>query len=386
MHLKLIFLFFFSVAVNAGQYKANLKSSHWDFAAEKTLCSLKQKIPHYGKAEIIHRSGKTLVFSIYPQNKRGDLGAALVKSIPPAWSHNGAKTNIYPAQLEKKGRKKRIFADGAAAERMLSALKKGYFVKFSYTKKLSKQEKEDMKVAVSSVSFQKIYDSFEACRDQLLPYGYDDLHQQTLYFDQGSSHLIRDNKELLGTIAEYLTAMPDTDLQIQSSTSDVGYTDKYWFKKRCQVVKEALLRRKVEADRVFRADDKKSAINNHHDIIELNIFGPDNILKIPYGKQSIRLGPLDQRKLNLIAQYLDDYLVGHRINIHSHTDSIGSRVSNQKVSERRGNAVKLYMIKRGIDEDILTVKAHGEDQHVKRNRTPKGRAQNRRVVIEFETM
>lgn len=66
-----------------------------------------------------------------------------------------------------------------------------------------------------------------------------------------------------------------------------------------------------------------------------------------------------------------------------HTDYIGTDAYNQKLSQRRAQAVKDYMVSKGIPADRIQVKGMGESQPVADNKTKEGRARNRRVEIEF---
>ena len=65
-----------------------------------------------------------------------------------------------------------------------------------------------------------------------------------------------------------------------------------------------------------------------------------------------------------------------------HTDSVGSDAYNQKLSERRAQAVKGYLESKGIDKSRVYTEGKGEKQPVADNKTKDGRAQNRRVEIE----
>jgi OmpA-OmpF porin, OOP family len=65
-----------------------------------------------------------------------------------------------------------------------------------------------------------------------------------------------------------------------------------------------------------------------------------------------------------------------------HTDSIGSDAYNQKLSVRRAEAVKAYLVKKGIDPKKVFTEGKGEKQPVADNKSKEGRAKNRRVVIE----
>ena len=65
-----------------------------------------------------------------------------------------------------------------------------------------------------------------------------------------------------------------------------------------------------------------------------------------------------------------------------HTDSIGTDAYNQKLSVRRAEAVKAYLVSKGIDKSRVYTEGKGEKQPVADNKTAAGRAKNRRVEIE----
>jgi OOP family OmpA-OmpF porin len=65
-----------------------------------------------------------------------------------------------------------------------------------------------------------------------------------------------------------------------------------------------------------------------------------------------------------------------------HTDSIGSDAYNQKLSLRRAEAVKAYLVSKGIEKNRVYTEGKGEKQPVADNKTKEGRAKNRRVEIE----
>ena len=65
-----------------------------------------------------------------------------------------------------------------------------------------------------------------------------------------------------------------------------------------------------------------------------------------------------------------------------HTDSKGSNEYNDKLSLRRSNAVKAYLVSKGLDPARLYTEGKGETQPVADNATDEGRAKNRRVTIE----
>lgn len=70
-----------------------------------------------------------------------------------------------------------------------------------------------------------------------------------------------------------------------------------------------------------------------------------------------------------------------RVEIHGHTDSIGTVEYNQGLSERRATAVRDYLVSRGIAVTRLTTRGFSENNPVADNGTAAGRAENRRVLL-----
>jgi OOP family OmpA-OmpF porin len=65
-----------------------------------------------------------------------------------------------------------------------------------------------------------------------------------------------------------------------------------------------------------------------------------------------------------------------------HTDSVGADAYNQKLSVKRSDAVKAYLVSKGIEKNRVYTEGKGEKQPVADNKTSAGRSKNRRVEIE----
>ncbi len=69
--------------------------------------------------------------------------------------------------------------------------------------------------------------------------------------------------------------------------------------------------------------------------------------------------------------------------IAGHTDSSGNKQSNLKLSQKRADAVKDYLVKHYIGEERISAKGYGQTRPIVSNATPAGRALNRRIEIDF---
>ena len=87
---------------------------------------------------------------------------------------------------------------------------------------------------------------------------------------------------------------------------------------------------------------------------------------------------LDQMSVALLR------LKDKRVEVIGHTDNAGSHAGNLSLSQARAAAVKAYVVGRGVKAEMISVAGEGPDRPVADNRTPEGRARNRR--IEFKVV
>lgn len=71
----------------------------------------------------------------------------------------------------------------------------------------------------------------------------------------------------------------------------------------------------------------------------------------------------------------------YNMSIEGHTDNSGKPETNMALSQQRADAVKSYMVSKGIDAGRLTATGYGDTKPVADNKTPANKAKNRRVVM-----
>ena len=84
--------------------------------------------------------------------------------------------------------------------------------------------------------------------------------------------------------------------------------------------------------------------------------------------------------LAAILKLVNDY-PDLKVELASHTDSAGTREQNAKLSEARANAIRGWLVGKGVNADRLAAKGYADTQPVDTNDSPEGRARNRRVEL-----
>lgn len=89
-------------------------------------------------------------------------------------------------------------------------------------------------------------------------------------------------------------------------------------------------------------------------------------------------------KLDLVAEAILTQGEDKRVTIEGHTDNLGSAAINLPLSENRANAVREYLISRGVEAERMTAVGRGGTRPIADNRTAESRAHNRRIEIIIE--
>jgi OOP family OmpA-OmpF porin len=105
-------------------------------------------------------------------------------------------------------------------------------------------------------------------------------------------------------------------------------------------------------------------------------------LHLNFANNSNKVDAAGMAKVAAFASFLKDS-PAYKASIVGHTDSTGSEVYNQKLSEKRAEMVKEMLIKDGVDASRLSASGKGESQPVASNKTKQGRAENRRIEVEL---
>ncbi len=104
--------------------------------------------------------------------------------------------------------------------------------------------------------------------------------------------------------------------------------------------------------------------------------------KILFDTNEATLKPESKASLGKIAETLKKY-DKTEVTVAGYTDNVGTMSHNQQLSERRANAVRLFLSNQGVAPSRMTVMGFGPDNAVASNATADGRMQNRRVELHI---
>lgn len=97
----------------------------------------------------------------------------------------------------------------------------------------------------------------------------------------------------------------------------------------------------------------------------------------------MRLTASGRRQLKAVADYVQNDPGINLISIEGFSDNIGTRGENYQLSRERAEAVLEYLLRQKVPEDKITFDYYGEHKPVASNRSSKGRAKNRRVMVRL---
>jgi len=117
---------------------------------------------------------------------------------------------------------------------------------------------------------------------------------------------------------------------------------------------------------------------------------------LPYSYQQIRrsqllfdfgssvLLPEAKERASDLADFIQENSYVRKIKIDGHTDNMGRRGYNRNLGQRRAEAFKDRLMEKGVAEKMIVLKSYGERRPKASNKTPAGRAINRRIIVTLE--
>ena len=220
LRVGLILSVFFSMpTAMAKNYLAQPSQSQWQMIIDTPLeCRLNHDIPGYGSAQFSARSSKkmNLHFELKMNRQLGATRNVKLTSMPPLWMPGDAAYAITNLKFFKQFDG---YIEGNTAWQMLAELEDGRNPTFSY-KTWPVQQQRQLEVGLSAVNFNKSYQDFSQCLNNLMPFSFDDIAFTILHYNSDSDELDNMSQQRLSQIADYVRYSDDIDLVLVAAYSD----------------------------------------------------------------------------------------------------------------------------------------------------------------------
>jgi len=103
-------------------------------------------------------------------------------------------------------------------------------------------------------------------------------------------------------------------------------------------------------------------------------------LEVQFDTNSANIKPESYPELDTFVEFFKE-VPSAKGELQGHTDNVGKDAYNLKLSQRRADSVKAYVVSKGVDPARITTKGYGESHPIADNNTVEGRAANRRVLF-----
>lgn len=104
--------------------------------------------------------------------------------------------------------------------------------------------------------------------------------------------------------------------------------------------------------------------------------------QIYFANGSAKLLAKSNASLNTVVTFLKENPT-YKVDIAGHTDNTGTATKNKTLSEDRANAVKAYMVSKGVADDRISAEGFGDEKPIADNKTAAGKSKNRRVELKI---
>jgi outer membrane protein OmpA-like peptidoglycan-associated protein len=196
---------------------------------------------------------------------------------------------------------------------------------------------------------------------------------------QGDLAMAKRDKEMADQ--RYLTLQEEIRTKQERELASRRMTDSELQAANAQLEQERGARRDAElrAQRAMESLERSASVKEEARGTVITLSGQVLFLT---GKDTLL--PAAREKLADVASVLAASSDDRKILIEGHTDSQGAEEMNLKLSERRAESVKDYLVSQGVPEDRIRTEGKGESNPIADNNSPEGRANNRRVEIVME--
>ena len=145
----------------------------------------------------------------------------------------------------------------------------------------------------------------------------------------------------------------------------------------------------TDSDGVVDSDDKCPAVMGDANNNGCPVVKPDVAKRLQFAARGINfetgnatIKPASYPMLDEVVSIINEYK-DYDLKMGGHTDNVGNDASNLKLSQSRVDAVKTYLVNKGVADNRIAATGYGETVPIADNNTAKGKEQNRRVELDL---
>lgn len=187
----------------AQTYSAGFEASEWTAKSGSFACSLSHKIPGFGSAQFVRKTGVSEYMELVPESTVAFDDLVRIEAIPPMWRTDAAASPL--GQLQVSG-KQPVRVTTAQVDKISAALEKGTNVVFSSAQ--ANASGTNLRVALEARNFNPAYGRYKICIDALIPYTFDQIARMLFNYAPDASELSVATKTQLDKIVRYAKADP----------------------------------------------------------------------------------------------------------------------------------------------------------------------------------
>ena len=231
----------------------------WKVDASQSLCSMRQKINHYGHVEFRQGVGQPLEFALFVAHPPAGIGKAHVRTEPPEWQHYNKARDLGVIEVEPGERA--VTASEEWSRRLFLEMSEGMRPVMRYWD--AADGSDDMEIMLSALNFQESLDLFHRCVGQLLKYDYRSTKRTIVHFHEDSSKLRVKAQRQLDEVLEILNAddgVKQIDLELYTHSKGLVRYNFRLATRRARAVRDYLIKRGIDENKLLiKIHTKRSA-------------------------------------------------------------------------------------------------------------------------------
>lgn len=192
-----------STPLYAQTYSAGFEASEWTAKSGSFACSLSHKIPGFGTAQFVRKTGVSEYMELAPEGAVAFNDLVRIEAVPPMWRSDVAASPI--GQLQING-KQSLRVTAAQVGKISAALEQGTNVVFGSAQ--ANASGANLRVALEARNFNPAYGLYKTCIGALIPYTFDQIARMLIHYAPDAAELSAATKTQLDKIVRYSKADP----------------------------------------------------------------------------------------------------------------------------------------------------------------------------------